>query len=69
LGLEQEDHDDHSVGISSPFLGRYRKLISSLYLNPTESWKRLAADGVLEMRWRHAEDSDSVGWKVPSGRR
>jgi hypothetical protein len=64
LGIEQEDPNNHEVGVPSPFLDEYVKLIKDPYLSPAEKWAKLPA-GELPLHWRHAEDSDGVGWKVP----
>jgi hypothetical protein len=64
LGLEQEDPNDPSVGVPVPFLTDYRRLIQQAHYSPAETWTAMPADGPLRMSWRHAEDSDGLGWTL-----
>lgn len=64
LGLEQEDPNNKSVGVASPFLDGYRKLARDPHFNPTEKWQKLEAGAPLETRWHSSEDSAGIGWKL-----
>jgi len=62
LGLEREDPNDREVGLSSPFLQVYKKLIQDPYFLPSERWAR--HHGPHRMEWRSSDDSDGLGWKI-----
>jgi hypothetical protein len=63
LGLERENPNDPTVGLPSPFLPIYRKLIQQPYFLPKEHWSRL--NGAATLEWRAADDSDGLGWRIP----
>ena len=62
LGLEREDPNNRDVGVPSPFLPVYKRLIQNPYFTPGERWTPSRGD--LDLEWRSSEDSDGLGWRV-----
>jgi hypothetical protein len=64
LGLEHEDPNCRDVGVATPFLPMYRRLlVEEPYFSPRETWAPLGR-AKPTLVWRSAHDADGLGWKV-----
>ncbi len=65
LGLEMEDPNNPEVGIPTPSLNAYRKLLNSPLCEPEITFDKLdeANDG-YDFRWGGSEDSDGIAVNV-----